>query len=159
MAPKTKPKRFAEGTNVPTETSRADIERMLTRHGANSFISAWDDDNAEAMLMFRMQGRMLRFKICYPTEQDVPNTRLPRTNGKARRTALEKRFESEYRRRWRALHLIIKAKLEIVAGGDSTFEKEFLGDILLPDKSTVAEHLLPQVAAAYDAGVMPKLLG
>jgi hypothetical protein len=65
---------------------------------------------------------------------------------------------AEERRRWRAMLLVIKAKLEIVATGSSSFEREFLADILLPDGSTVGDVAVKQIADSYKTGGMPKSL-
>lgn len=62
------------------------------------------------------------------------------------------------RRRWRALALGIKGKLETVATGIQTFEEEFLANIVLPNKQTVAEWLEPQLTAQYKGGKMPRML-
>lgn len=62
------------------------------------------------------------------------------------------------RRRWRALSLSIKAKLETVASGISEFETEFMAYMVLPNGKTVAENILPEIARAYETGKMPKLL-
>ena len=48
------------------------------------------------------------------------------------------------------------AKLEVVASGISTFETEFLGNIVLPDGGTVIEWLSPQIEEAYKSGLMPE---
>ena len=42
-------------------------------------------------------------------------------------------WEQVCRQRWRALLLIIRAKLEAVASGITTLENEFLANIVLPD--------------------------
>ena len=68
-------------------------------------------------------------------------------------------WEQAVRQRWRALHLVIQAKLEAVETGISTFDEEFLAWITLPDDTTVGQRLLPQVARAYETGDMPPLLG
>ena len=60
--------------------------------------------------------------------------------------------------RWRALALVIKAKLEAVECGIAEFEAEFLAYTLLPDGSTVYEQAAPMVERAYLDGRMPPLL-
>jgi len=55
--------------------------------------------------------------------------------------------------------LIIKAKLEAVEAGVSTFEEEFMAFIALPDGRTVGDFMAPQIDAAYKTGRMPPLLG
>ena len=54
------------------------------------------------------------------------------------------------------LLLVIKAKLEAVASGISTIEKEFLADIVMPDGSTVNEWMRPQFALMLERDAMPK---
>jgi hypothetical protein len=53
--------------------------------------------------------------------------------------AAEKAWEQVTRQRWRALALVIKAKLEAVTSGISTFEAEFLANTMLPDGRTVGD--------------------
>jgi hypothetical protein len=40
----------------------------------------------------------------------------------------------------------------------STFEEEFAMHFVLPDNSTVADHVLPAVEEAYATGRMPSML-
>jgi hypothetical protein len=62
------------------------------------------------------------------------------------------------RQRWRALALVIKAKLEAVESGITTFEDEFLAHIVMPDGKRVADHVKPTIARVYDGGQMLPLL-
>lgn len=54
-------------------------------------------------------------------------------------------WEQACRQRWRALSLCIKAKLEAVAAGITTFEHEFLAHFLTGDGRTVGDHIIPQL--------------
>ena len=54
--------------------------------------------------------------------------------------------------------LAIKAKLEAVEAGISSFEEEFLAHVVLPDGSTFGAWAKPQLAAVYAGGSMPALL-
>jgi len=67
-------------------------------------------------------------------------------------------IEQAVRQRWRALALVIKAKLEAVDAGVTTVEEEFLAHIMLPDGSTVSEWVAPQLKQVYAGGTMPALL-
>lgn len=67
-------------------------------------------------------------------------------------------YEQAVRQRWRALALVVKAKLEAVEAGISTVEREFLADITLPGGTTVGEWATPQLAAVYAGGPMPALM-
>ncbi|MBI2798928.1 MAG: hypothetical protein HYX63_01375 [Gammaproteobacteria bacterium] len=62
------------------------------------------------------------------------------------------------RQRWRALNLVIKAKLEAVESGISVFEEEFLAHIVMPNNQRVGQWMLPQIAAAYSSGKMSPML-
>ncbi len=55
---------FAEGTSVPVERSRAEIEKLLTRAGATTFASSWDV--GKAVISFRAHDRFFRFVLTMP---------------------------------------------------------------------------------------------
>ena len=59
----------------------------------------------------------------------------------ASRTAADQQsaWEQACRQRWRALLLIIRAKLEAAEAGISTLETEFLANIVLPDGRTAGQ--------------------
>ena len=67
-------------------------------------------------------------------------------------------YEQAVRQRWRALALVVKAKLEAIEAGITTFEEEFLAYIMLPDGQTVGQWIKPQVDDAYRLGTMPTTL-
>jgi len=69
-----------------------------------------------------------------------------------------KRWEQACRQRWRALALVIKAKLEAVGSGISVFEEEFLANIVMPDGSTFGAYALPQIEHIYETRELPALL-
>lgn len=147
--------RFAENTTVPADRSRAEIEATLVRYGAGAFMYGWEE--GRAVVQFRMSDRMIRFDLPMPDPQDPAFTHHSR--GVRTQSAAQEAYEKATRQRWRALALVVKAKLEAVESGITTFEEEFLAHILLPDGSTVGSWATPQVQAAYDTGTMPKLLG
>lgn len=142
--------RFAEGTTVAAEKSRSEIERILARYGANAFGYLTDGDRA--VIQFRAHDRFVRFNIPLPPLSDF---RLDRRSYARSATAQKAAWEQETRRRWRALALAIKAKLEVVESEIATFEEEFAVHTVLPDGSSVGEWLLPQVEQAYATAQMP----
>lgn len=146
---------YAENTSVSAEKSRAEIERTLQKYKADQFMYGWDKDRA--LICFRMAGRQLKFILPMPSRSDPLFTRTP--TGKARTEAAAfKEWEQACRQKWRALSLVIKAKLEAVEAGIAIFEDEFMANIVLPNGSTVSQFMLPQIAAAYERGTMPALL-
>lgn len=149
------PRRYAEGTSVPVEKSKADIERLLRNHGATGMLTAWDDDRGISVVQFRLEGRMVRMQVLDPDvgEYRVSPGGVRRSGEQARSAAMR-----EHMRRWRALMLVIKAKLELIEGGGSTAEREFMADLLLPDGSTLGDNIGPKLEAAYKSGKMPSLM-
>lgn len=147
-------RRYAEGTTVSSEKSRSEIERTLTRYGATAFMYGWE--GSAAAIMFHARGRRIRFRLPLPDRQDKKFTHS--SVGRRADAVAEKQWEQACRQAWRALALVIKAKLEAVEAGITEFEDEFLANIVLPDGSTVGQWTRPQIAVAYDSGQMPKML-
>lgn len=144
---------YAEGTTVSPESSRAEIERTVRKYGADSFVSGFA--NGRGVVGFTMYGRQVRFEVPMPKPEDFQIT-----DGGRRRDAvgMKSAAEKEERRRWRALFLAIKAKLEVVETGIATFEEEFLAHVVLPDGSTFGKWAGPQMDHIYDTGNMPALI-
>ncbi|MDD3798409.1 MAG: hypothetical protein PHE36_04435 [Novosphingobium sp.] len=67
-------------------------------------------------------------------------------------------WEQACRQRWRALALVIKAKLEAIDSGISEFDDEFMAHIVLPNGRTVSEEVRPKITSAYAGEGMPNLL-
>jgi len=146
---------YAQKTEVPIDRSKAEIEKTLERYGADQFYFGWDKETGRVALGFRIECRQVRVILPMP---DIADFRLT-TTGRAR-TASSQRTEWEQacKQRWRALALVIKAKLEAVECGISTIEREFLADVLLPNGMTFHQWAAPQLIEAYEGGHMPPLL-
>jgi hypothetical protein len=123
---------YAEKTKVPVSRSRDELERVLTRYGADAFGYGWDQ--GRAVVSFRAHDRHIRFAMAIPLNAQ------------------------EERQRWRALVLVVKAKLEAVESGITTFEEEFLAHVVIADGSTVGEWMAPQLEQVYATGEMPALM-
>jgi len=146
-------RRYAEGTDVSVERSRAELETLLRKHGAKEFAVYTSDERT--ICMYRIAGAMVRHVVEYPHDLSRFQKRNALGTALLKPTQLVKAAEAEWRRRWRALVLVCKAKLEIVASGDSTFEREFMADMVLADGSSVAQALLPRLKEMYETGSMP----
>ena len=115
----------------------------------------WDQE--KAVVGFRMVGRQIRFLLPMPDKKDRRITHTP--TGKVRKeSAAYTEWEQACRQKWRALSLVIKAKLEAVEAEIAVFDDEFMANIVLPNGSTVSQFMLPQIEEAYESGQMPKLL-
>jgi hypothetical protein len=148
--------RYAESTEVPIDRSRGEIEAIVTKHGASSYVYGWQGDNA--VITFEMSDRRYRFQVPLP-DRSAPEFRFTESRRTPRKpeqvTAL---WTQACRARWRALALIIKAKFVAVEDGIVTLEEEFLPYTVLPNGQTVSEMAQPAIDAAYATGDMRPLL-
>lgn len=152
--PKTKAlRRYAEGTDVPAEKSRAELEALLDRHGATEVML--HKDSERTTVVFRKNGVMVRLRLEFPKRADY---RKDNAGCLRSEQTITNQCDAEWRRLWRAQLLIVKAKLEMIAAGGSTFEREFMADMMLADGSTVVEAVLPRILESYQTGDMPRLL-
>lgn len=111
----------------------------MVRYGAEGFAYGWQGKNV--MIGFMLRDRRMQFVLPLP---DMGNNK--------------QKYEQEIRSKWRALFLIIKAKLEAVESGITTLEDEFLAHIVLPGGETVGDWMRPQIDEAYRIGAVPQLL-
>lgn len=147
---------YAEKTTVSVSRTKADIEELIQTHGADQFVSGFKENIA--VIGFAMAGRQIRFILPLPDKQAKEYWYTPGRNQRRTDEAAHTAWEQACRSRWRALYLIVKAKLEAVDAGISTVEREFLYDIVLPDGRTAGEWMAPQIETAYETGKMPPLL-
>lgn len=145
--------RYAENTSVPADRSRAEIDRVLSKYGASGFGYSWErrevairpvpmygpktEQRDFAAVVFQFKERRVRLDVPMPT---------------AREAGTAQRAEARTRQRWRALLLVIKAKLEAVESGISTLEQEFLANIVTESGRTIGEVLVPRLSEAMAAG-------
>lgn len=137
------PGKYANSTSVSTEKTRAEIERCLSRYGAESFAYATRGTNA--MIGFHHRNRAVRFTLKLPDREDAKFTRTEGRGLQRDPLAAERLWEQACRSSWRSLLLVIKANLEAVEAGIVTFEEAFLPYFVLPDGKTVAEWAEPHM--------------
>ena len=151
---------YAANTTVSVEKSRAEIETTLARYGAQAFAYGWDQRGAQ--LEFVASNRRVRFILPLPDKTDEKFTHYKRGQyGSLQRRTPEAaltQWEQACRQRWRALCLVIKAKLEAVDAGISEFEDEFLAHTVLPDGTTFGQWARPQLDDVFANNAMPALL-
>jgi hypothetical protein len=138
----TTPKYYASETEVPIERSKRQIEVLLQAHGAEAYHVGWD--TTRDIIEFGWQGKQIRFVLPRHTLKafevsDRGTYRNPRQQQQA--------YDQADRSRWRALYLVVRAKLEAVERGIAVFEEEFMAFIVVPGRNqTVGEILLPRIA-------------
>ncbi|HEY2644067.1 MAG TPA: hypothetical protein VGI56_09985 [Galbitalea sp.] len=146
---------YAQGTEVTVDRSQTELRSTLRKYGADGLAMAETRDRA--VVEFMANDRRIRFSLPLPTETDAD---LRRTKAGVTRSSAQLRsaVAAEERRRWRALVMVVKAKLEAVESGIVTFEDEFLAQTVLPDNSTVAEQIQEPIRRAYIEGHVRPLL-
>lgn len=144
---------YAKTTNVSSELSRLEIEKILVRYGADNFVYAIS--NGMALIGFTMFERQVKFILPLPKKEDFKLT--PTGRSRTENSQFEA-WEQACRQRWRALKLVIQAKLEAVECGISVFEDEFMANIVLPGGQTVGDFMKPQISEAYRIGSPPQIL-
>lgn len=148
--------RYAAQTEVTSDRSRNEIERTLQRYGADQFFYGWQDGGAT--LGFRMQSRRVQFILPLPDRNADEYRFTPSRSYERSQKDWDAAYEQAIRQKWRALALVVKAKLEAVESGITSFEEEFLAHIVLPNGQRVGAFMVPQIATAYETGAMPPLL-
>jgi len=148
--------KYATSTAVSSAQSRAEIERTLEKYGASGFAYGWQDNRA--MIGFTMGDKQIRFRLSLPDKDSREFTHTPVRDTRRSADQQAEAYEQAVRQRWRALALVVKAKLEAVEAGISVFEDEFLAHIVLPKGQTAGDYMIPQINEAYATGNMPALL-
>lgn len=153
-------RKFAKNTDVPVSKTKAELEDLLTQHGAAA--TAVFNSSDYAAIAFEMAGRRVLIKLNLPNPKAREFTH-GRTNQHAGETEItpdraRARHEKACRQKWRALLLAVKAKMVSVQEGVETFEDAFMAHVVMPDGQTVADHIRPRIASAYREQKMVPLL-
>lgn len=149
------PGNYAQGTDVNSAGSKAEIERTLMRFGASH--TAMISEPESASVVFRYADRQVRFTMPMP---DRNERRFKFTEARGLPLSAERReavYEQAVRERWRALAAGIKAKFAMIEAKITTFEEEFMAHTVMPDGQTVGQYALPMVAKAIAENDMPAL--
>lgn len=144
---------YAATTKVSVEKTKAEIERIVSQAGADSFMSF--SGKGEAKIAFELNGRRILFVLPLPDRGD--REFWIHSRGRRTDTAAYAQWEQACRSKWRALFLTIKAKLESTEAGIESFDEAFLAHIMTPDGSRFAEIAVPEIERAYTENGAPVL--
>lgn len=144
---------YAAKTTVTVEKSQAELAALVNKYGATGFMSGWQGNRAT--VMFEMRGRRVRFDLRLPDPSDGEFQRNAKRHLLNQETR-ERLCDQARRSRWRALVLVVKAKLEAVESGVTTFEEEFMAHLVTASGETVAQLILSN--NVLDTGKLPPML-
>ncbi|MET3483173.1 hypothetical protein [Methylobacterium sp. 1973] len=149
-------RRYAADTSVPMDRSISEIRTTVRRYGASEF--AHMESDTQAAIHFTMRGRRILFRLAMPDPKDAEFTKTE-TGRDRSASAAETAWEQACRSRWRALALVIKAKLEAVEVGIVVFEDEFLANTVPPGASvTFGEAVREEMRLAHEKRELTPLL-
>lgn len=146
--------KFALQTDVSAEKSLSEIRSTLKKYDATGFMMI---ENVERIgIAFEIQKRQIRFVMPMPPKSEAVWKASSRYHHRGEFDV--KLHDQMIRSRWRALAMVIKAKLESVALGVETLDEAFMGQLVLPSGQTMAEWATPKLDAVYAGGDMPPML-
>lgn len=146
---------YASGTQVAPSQTRSQIEALLSRFECDQVVVGYEE--SRAMLGFVRHGLAARISLPLPPWTNREFTHTPTGIERTERQAHEM-HQKEVRRRWRSMLLILKAKVVAVEDGITTFEREFLPDLVLPSGETVLEAGGGPLREMIEAAESPRLL-
>lgn len=148
--------KFATHTVVDPEETLMEIRRTLKRYDATNMTTV--EGEKFIYIMFEMQHRRVKFVVPMPNKDSEEFIGGSGSKYYSKGDFVPEKYEQGIRSRWRALLLVIKAKLESYDVGIEDFQDAFMAQILLPDGQTMSEWAKPQIAKAYETDGMPPLL-
>lgn len=145
-------RRYAEGTTVGVDNTLQQIRKLLLGAGANHY--AYGEGPESAGIQFALNGLHYRFTVRRPTWAELYDRYSVPS-----RVDQSRAVDDEWRRRWRARLLWLKAMVEFAEVEPSAFAEAMLANAVLPDGTTLGSWAVPQIEAMYESGTMPPLLG
>ena len=139
---------YAKDTRVSPEKSMAEIRSLLKKHGATH--TGILENEQTAGVEFIMHDIRIRFVVTLPQRSEF-NTNI--TGARMGKSLGDQAHAKAIRQRWRALLLVIKAKLEIVELDIETFEQTFMSHIVIANDRTIGEMIQHQI----ETGIIPLL--
>ncbi|WP_437606286.1 hypothetical protein WMF20_35535 [Sorangium sp. So ce834] len=135
-------------TKVSAAESRDQIEKVLARYGADSFTYQTNPKTSTTTLTFRAHERLIRFELVLPRLDEFERDAGGKRRGEKDQAGAH---EQAIKQRWRAMLLIIKAKLEAIESGVVDFESEFMPQMVIPDRGVTVSQVV------REAGILPRL--
>jgi len=132
---------YASQTNVNIDRSKSEIEHLLRKYGATKY-GYMSDSAQRAVVVFELGRRPYRLGLEMPGKRDYETTPTGRERSQSETQRI---YDQACRQKWRALFLLIKAKLVGIDEKLVSFEKEFLPWAMLPNGQNVADYVTPQL--------------
>lgn len=145
---------YASGTPVPVGRSTDEVRTLLLKAGATHY--AYGESPEAGFVQFAINGLHYRFEVRRPTKAEADRAAAAGDRYKIKQGT---EIDAEWRRRWRARVIWLKAMIEFSEGESDVFTTAMLAHLVLPDGGTFGRWATPQIASMYEQGAMPPLLG
>jgi hypothetical protein len=126
-----------------------DLRTVTKRYGVTEF--GVFDSEASAGVAFTFKGFRIKIALPLPSPDEF---RRNSTGAMMGAVQAKEVYQRVIRQRWRALVLVVTAKLEAVESGIETVEQAFMPYLVMSNGQTMGEMVMPQIA-----GGQLKLLG
>lgn len=137
------PARYAAETEVSADKSKFQIAELLRSRKVEAYHTGWDQ--SRDIIEFQWQGKQIRFVLEKPV---IDGYRRNPRGGLRSPTEAQRAMEQADRQRWRALYLVIRAKIEAIEAQIAIFEEEFMAFIVVPGQNkTIGEIMVPRIQA------------
>jgi len=154
-------RKFAEHTDVPTEESRGQINKLLKDWGVSGIQWTEDYENHRVVLQFVWRHNelpyMAKLSVNLPTDADLVEVAKHKRSGRVLEDKLEGLKETRGWREHRVLYIFLKGSFEAIENGIITAEQLFLPWLVGRDGRTVGEVIGPRLPALMGDSAMALL--
>lgn len=134
--------RYARDTYVRVDKSMSDLRKVTLRYGAKEF--GVFDGETSCGVIFTFKDIRVKIALVLPTPEETRKNIAGAVMGA---TQAKQAHEKAIRQRWRALVLVVTAKLEAVESGIETVEQAFMPYLVMSNNHTLGEMVLPQISS------------
>lgn len=133
-------------TKISAEQTIAELQGMLTKHGANAMMTEYDGPHVSSV-SFRMkigeEQRAFRLPCNWKAVETILKPKNERNiyDVKRRQRIEDERKAQAIRTAWRIIHTWVKAQLALVEVNMVTVPQIFLPYAVMRDGRTLAEHV------------------
>ncbi len=143
---------YAKETIIEPEQTRNDIEKLLFRYGADTF--GYGRMGTTSIISFRFHSLVIKLTV----EEPLLESFFKDSSDRKRSPEKQKlAWKQAIRSRWRLLLLVIKGRLEMITVGMSSFEEQFMADIVMPNEQRLSDWVRPILEEANRTDRMPML--
>lgn len=136
---------YASQTKIHYKQTLKEIGRILYIYGVRNPKIKHNETHTKVTLEFVIHNRKVRFYLPLPSPTADEIVYTPNTE-RERAPYLQKKFYKRAKnQRWRALGLAIKSRLVRVEDNITSFDEEFLGNIVLANGRTLADMVAPNM--------------